>query len=301
VVEQILNYLDKFTPEILLIQVGFLLIVISVFTFFWIQNKRKFNHLKHQIPANVVKNYLDSIIQNSSSLKSSLFRGGGLDIDPNGIPSVFPVGSLDGKDQADVMGTNSEELRLKIAELAQLKAQLAEKNNMLRDFEGNVTNLRGETRNKQDRIEELEKLLAAARGGAPAPVQDNSALKNELAGVTKERDELRQKLQEYSVIEDDLADLKRLKQENEQLKRSLGQAPSAPKLAEESFQAPEVESAPVLEEAPLSAPVIEEEAPVIEEAVASAEPSPAEEVPAAPESKEKSPEDLLSEFEKMLG
>lgn len=225
-VEQILNYLDKFTPEILLIQVGFLLIVISVFTFFWIQNKRKFNHLKHQIPANVVKSYLDSIIQNSSSLKSSLFRGGGLDIDPNGIPSVFPIGSLDGKDQADVMGTSSEELRLRIAELAQLKAQLAEKNNMLRDFEGNVTNLRGETRNKQDRIEELEKLLAAARNGAPAPAAaapagDNSALKKELSTVTKERDELRQKLQEYSVIEDDLADLKRLKQENEQLKKII--------------------------------------------------------------------------------
>ena len=85
--------LTKFTDETITV-----FSMLSAFTMagiitYWFYNRKKFHQLTHEIPASVVKNYLDSIIQNSTSLKSSLFRGGGLDMG-NGIPSVVPVGDL---------------------------------------------------------------------------------------------------------------------------------------------------------------------------------------------------------------
>ena len=82
--------LTKFTDEtITIFGVMLLLTLISIIAY-WFYNRKKFRELSHEIPASVVKNYLDSIIQNSNSLKSSLFRGGGLDMG-TGIPSVVPV------------------------------------------------------------------------------------------------------------------------------------------------------------------------------------------------------------------
>ncbi len=60
------------------------------------------------------------------------------------------------------------------------------------------------------------------------------ALKSELTMVSKERDDLRDRLKEFEIIADDLANLKRLQQENEQLKRSLqAQGHSVPVMQEE--------------------------------------------------------------------
>src|SRR5690606_3359119 len=72
----------------------------------------------------------------------------------------------------------------------------------------------------ENRIKELEALIAQmkADGGGGG----DAALQSELAMVTKERDEIRDRLKEFEIIADDLANLKRLQQENEQLKRSLG-------------------------------------------------------------------------------
>ena len=85
--------LTKFTDETLTISIGMMGLLFVILAAYWWHYRRKFNELKHQIPAQVVKNYLDSIIQNSSALKSSLFRGGGLDVE-DGIPSVVPTASL---------------------------------------------------------------------------------------------------------------------------------------------------------------------------------------------------------------
>jgi hypothetical protein len=83
--------LTKFTDETITVFGTLLLVTTGTIIAYWFYNRKKFHQLTHEIPASVVKNYLDSIIQNSTSLKSSLFRGGGLDMG-NGIPSVVPVG-----------------------------------------------------------------------------------------------------------------------------------------------------------------------------------------------------------------
>ena len=87
----LLNYLDQFTVEVLVILIGLLFITSTLFLWLWFANRKKYQNLKHQIPANVVNDYIDSIIQNSSALKSGLFRG-----DIQGNPAVMNPIHLDG-------------------------------------------------------------------------------------------------------------------------------------------------------------------------------------------------------------
>jgi len=103
----------------------------------------------------------------------------------------------------------------------------------------------------------------------------SNALVDEL---TKERDELKGRLQEYEIIEDDLANLKKLQQENEELKKQLAGKGGSPPTA--SAPPPPPPPPPKVEEAKPAAPAA---------------------APAEISGEEKSAEDLLSEFEKMLG
>jgi hypothetical protein len=277
----------------------------------WYANRRKYHNLKHQIPAHVVKNYLDSIIQNSTSLKSSLFRGGGIDVT---IPSVMPLQGLGGGDGLAVSGAPStallEELNLKKALLSQLEAQLSSLQNANRELESKYAASQTALAAAEAKIKELEAILAQMKSGSGG----DEALKAELVMVTKERDEIRDRLKEFEIISDDLANLKRLQQENEQLKRSLaaqgGHVPKAP--PKEEAPAAQADVADILEDLGnepasvddnkaledfLSEPV---ETPETEPVAAAAPEAPAEKDDSKPKS-DKTPEDLLSEFEKMLG
>ena len=276
-------------------------ICLAIFLYVYFYNRRKYHNLKHQIPASVVKNYLDSIIQNSTALKSSLFRGGGLDVDPSSIPSVMPLEQLSSSTPVGFSGGGGDEALQ--AEVAKLRSQLAEKSNIVAELETKNTELEGVVKAKQERIEELEKLLADAQvntgdgSGAADP-----AVQAKLDEVTAERDALKEDLAQYDIIEDDLADLKRLKQENEQLKTALGGDAPAEAVAAEPVVA---EAEPVVAEAveaePLPESVAEPIAEPEEEVAPDLEAAAEEEAPVAEAEEDKSPEDLLSEFEKMLG
>lgn len=290
--EAIFQYLDHFSPEFLIIESALLVIIVALFVVTWIYNRKKYHALKHQIPAGVVKDYLDSVIQNSQSLKSALFRGGGIELGEGAaLPQIVSVG-----------GDNSEALAQKNSEIAKLRKELEDKNQLIASLKASAGGGAGvdpavleENSRLKSKVKELEeelKALRAQKSQAPAaaPAGDDSKLKSQLAEVTKERDELKAKLKEYEIIEDDLANLKRLQQENEQLKKALSGAGGAAPAAAASAPA-------------AAAAALEEEAPA-PEAESSDGPSPVEEaVAAAPAEggEAKNPEDLLSEFEKMLG
>ncbi len=309
---------------------GFIVILIGIIFWVYFYNRKKYHNLKHQIPASVVKNYLDSIIQNSHALKSSLFRGGGIDVDAAGVPSVLPIDQsiIDGGQvgvSLDAPGSGA----VSSAEILKLKTQIADKQSVLEQLETENANLSGVNSKKQERIEDLEKRM---NSGDVAHSENSSG---DLDAVTAERDELKEELEQYAVISDDLADLKRLKQENAQLKEALGVddadqvSPEELAKVETQIDAELDDIAGELEEEPTEAVAETSEEVPTEEVVAEtseeiAEPTAeAEEVaqddnPKAEEVKEevsaasedgtekgsgyeKSPEDLLSEFEKMLG
>jgi len=326
VLDSVINIMDKFAPEILVIQFGFLVILSTIFLWLWFANRKKYHNLKHAIPANVVKSYLDSIIQNSTSLKSQLFRGGGLDV-KNGIPSVMSLNDLIGDGSVALSGSPSTEL---LEELNSKKAQIAlleSQNSALQNAQQELEHKLGQSQNviiaADEKITELERIietLKAARG-SENPSEMEETLKLELTTLTKERDELKESLKEYSMIEDDLASLKKLKEENKQLKISLSLKEDEAQKTEEKE---EIEAAPMtadvsdlleeisdsedsnadtsaLEEflsAPLDAPI---DGTTREEVKVSAKDSSNEPEDENKSKSDKTPDDLLSEFEKMLG
>ncbi len=313
-VETIRTILTQFTDEAIGILLAILAVLLTMLMVYWLYNRRRFRQFSHQIPASVVKNYLDSIIFNSNALKSSLFRGGGLKLG-EGVPSVVPANHLSFGGTTVEGGEDSEGFAQKNAEIASLRLQIGEKNKT---------------------VEELERMLSSSGGGGKTFEEENTKLKNEieelksqlvkpsanngdqLDSVTKERDKLKERLMEYEIIEEDLANLKRFQEENQKLKEVI-----------DKLKAGGVE--PVKEEAPLEGPVAEEapeEEPIVEAIAEEAEtetaleePEPEaveeeeieaddsameaaqEEMPEIPanEGKQKSAEELLSEFEKMLG
>lgn len=338
--ESLLTTIDQFTPEILVILAGLLVITTTLFLWLWFANRRSYNMLKHQLPASVVKTYLDSIIQNSTSLKSQLFRGGPTDVAAgSAVPSIYPIGNLGGGENIVVASPGSsgneaalrEQVNQLLAQIASLQSQLTAASTAKKELETALTAA-------QARIKELEAMLASQ--GTPVPA-DNSALMAELKQIAQERDALKEKLKEYEIIEDDLANLKRLQQENQQLRKALeakGGVPAelttpaplpAGKAAGSGMagQDPLDSAGDIFDEvaAPVPAPTpaaaqapteedataelaqflgtAEAEAPVVaaaEEQIA----APDDVAPPPPEKKagsDKTPEDLLSEFEKMLG
>jgi hypothetical protein len=296
--------LTKFTDETITVFSMLLFFTMAVILIYWFYNRKKFHQLTHEIPASVVKNYLDSIIQNSTALKSSLFRGGGLDIG-NGIPSVVPVGDLPSSMNISV-GSGSEEANQKNAEIASLTLKLNDRNKQVAEFEKRIQELSSGSGKGGAESESLKKELAALQSQlaeARASGGGDANLQRDLQAITGERNDLRERLKEYEIIEEDLANLKRLQQENDQLKAEL----AALKRGAPAPAAAPVAPAPKAAE---PAPVIEEEIDLEAEmakAIADSKPeakAPAVvDIPEVPnvEGEQKSAEELLSEFEKMLG
>jgi len=328
-VESIRLVLTQFTDETMSIVIAILVVVFSLLVAYWYYNRRKFHQLSHQIPASVVKNYLDSIIANSTALKSSLFRGGGLDVG-EGTPAILPTSELP-TGGVSLGGASSEELASKNAEIANLKSLLSQKDATIAELEkmleaarssnGGVSQeeydiVKSEVSGLKNQLEEANRAIDEAKASAAAGGSD-AATDALLDKVTGERDELKERLQEYEIIEEDLANLKKYQQENIELKKQLealkggGAAPAAepeapaeevPVAQEVSAPAPEEDQAPV-EEAPAAEPAPEvtaEENPVADDAATQAAEEEMPEVPANG-GDQKSADELLSEFEKMLG
>lgn len=319
--DSLINYMDKFGPELLVIQFGFLVILSTLFLWLWFSNRRKYHNLKHAIPANVVKSYLDSIIQNSTALKSSLFRGGGLEV--NGVPSVMPLAGLMGGDSMGLNGAPStallEDINQKKALIASLESQLSSAQNSNKELEIKLAALQANLTFAENKIKELEALLAQLRAGGGG----DAGLKSELAMVTKERDEIRDRLKEFEIISDDLANLKRLQQENEQLKKSLaaqGGSLPTPKPVDVNNIISQADVSDLLQDLGQSTPLVADDTQALEDFLSSPDETPAgleepdtseadmmaamDEANTSNDNKpksEKTPEDLLSEFEKMLG
>ncbi len=313
--DTVINYLDKFGPEILVIQSGLLVILSTLFLWLWFSNRRKYHNLKHAIPANVVKSYLDSIIQNSTSLKSSLFRGGGTDI--NGIPSVMPLSHLSGGDSLGLSGAPStalmEEINQKKAMISSLEAQISSYLASQKEIENKLISYQSNLSSSENKVKELEGILAESRSGG------DESLKAELATLKKERDEIKEKLKEFEIISDDLANLKRLHQENDQLKRSLaaiqGASSSESLPTIETSKSDQADVSELLGDVGKPSEAGNENNEALDSFLASsteeptsAGPGDASALAAMTESEgqtdsksDKTPEDLLSEFEKMLG
>jgi myosin heavy subunit len=271
--------LTKFTDETITVFSTLLLMTMAIIVVYWFYNRKKFHQLSHEIPASVVKNYLDSIIQNSTALKSSLFRGGGLDIG-NGIPSVVPIHDLPAGNVS--IGSSSEEVSQKNAEIQSLSVKLNDKARQVTDLEKKVQDLIANSGNGSAESEMLKQEVQTLQ----TKLQEAQAAGAGNEELVAELETLRERLKEYEIIEEDLANLKRLQQENDQLKAEIaalkkGGAAPAP-AAPAPTPTPEPQKAATPAAAPKSVEV--KDGPEVKV-----------------ENEQKSAEELLQEFEKMLG
>lgn len=222
---------SQFTAEALLFEALIILLLCLGYALFWVLRKRRYGVIDTSLPAGPVKTYLTELIINAEQLRQQLF------------------GLLGGKELAQltggVLGKASTDAAL-AKKLTELEKKMEEQTRALDTIAA-----------EKARIEkDLVEAQSAAASITSAP-QAQSMSNADTAKFTQKIQDLESKLAEYNVIEDDLANLKRLQQENANLKATLaGKGIPVPAAAPEAPSAP-----PPVAAAPAPAPVAEAPAP----------------------------------------
>lgn len=196
---------SQFSKEALLFQGLLISILCVLYSGFWILNKRRFGSVKDAVPSGVVKTYLNELIVDAERAKAQLFGMLGneglapVQFQSQPMPQSHASAPAEGA-TAQIQVSSDPALAQTIAAL---EAKLAQQNQVISQF----------TTEKSTLVKEIE-ALKAAKAAAPAASGGNA---DQQARIK----ELEDRLNEYSVIEDDLANLKRLQQENARLKAAL--------------------------------------------------------------------------------
>ncbi len=237
----------------------------------WLLIRRRERRSNEWVPAALVKSYLDKVDHDEREIRYKLF----------GEQSTASPAMNTTVIQQVVGGDTSAFTR----EIDALRMQLSAADLRAADLDKGINGLKTEKSGLEKKIAELEAARASGASAAPGAAAADPA-------ASKELEDLKAKLAEYEVIEDDLANLKKFQSENkllkekiENLEKAMAGSMAAPKAA-----APAPAAAPetVVAVAPTPAPTLSVVPPV--EAAA----------PAADKSPKQKEDELLSEFEKML-
>lgn len=214
---------SKFTSEALLFEGLGICILTAVYAVFFVLRVRRLGVIKTHVPSNLVKVYLNELIVDAERMRAQLFGLLG------GVPSAAghgaPAGHATGSALFSGMGVPLTSIQplapipmgadgldaAVAAKLQQMEAKLAEQTQAIEGL------------SSEKRRIELELLQAKSTGGGGSAATDGAS--NEMAEKIQI---LEARLAEYSIIEDDLANLKRLQQENTQLRATLAGKTDAP-------------------------------------------------------------------------
>lgn len=276
---------SKFTGEALLFQALAIFLLLGGYAAFWILRKRRIGVVKETIPTGVVKDYLNVLIADAEQLRAQLF--GLLASHGVRIDAARPTAS------AFASVTTAADPAL-AAKAASLEARMAEQAKAMEALVAEKT--------------KIEKELILAKSAAGASASGTAAAPAAAGGSDPAIPQLQEKisglearLAEYSVIEDDLANLKRLQQENAQLKATLaGKGEAVPAVAATAPAAAAVTAAAAAAAAapaPEAAPAAPAPAPEVPAAAAAPTPPP---VAAPVDPTAEAPTDLSVDFEKAV-
>ena len=236
---------DYGDPMLLILSSSMILIAL-LFLLSWFVTKRRFGGAGHEVPGGVVKDYLDSIIQNSTALRSSLFREHD---DKYNSPSVIPVYKLREKKR--------QVQKSQTIDVTALQGQLSQRDKAIKQLEQKIQNYH-DSQNQQDgEISELKRKL-----------QETHSMIEE-----QEQSHHNDTQIEESSVEKDIFEMKQPK--------------------EQAAEHPEEEK---LEITPEEENVLEMNAVEFDE-----EQGQDKEEKESAKAEDKTPEDLLDEFERMLG
>jgi hypothetical protein len=298
--EAIALIFSKFSDELISAQIALLSLSLSLGVY-WMLIRKKKRESSEWVPAALVRAYLDRMQADERETRLRLF-GEGATPAPVSTASFAATGTT-------VVTANDPAL---LKELEALRAQLSMADQRAMEFDRNLNGLRAE---KSALEQKLRDALAAASAAPGAPAAGPNPAQQ------KEIDDLKAKLDEYQLLEDEIAELKKYRNENEQLRQKVSQlekggaaatvVSGAPAAAEPTTTIP---NATMKIETPMT--VVSGSAPAAAAPNAAAAPAaPAAAAPAgaeantnvlapAPDASDKSPKqkeaELLSEFEKML-
>ena len=249
---------------------------------YWLLIRKKKRENAEWVPAALVRAYLDRMRSDESETRFALFGE-----QPREMAGPIGQALAGGGSASGPVRVVADPNLLK--EVEALRAQLLMADRRAQEFDAKIEDV------KKEKVG-LETMLAEVKSGKGIVVEGGG----DSAVLQKELSDLKAKLQEYEVIEDDLANLKKYQRENDELKKKIEEFEAnggGAKAAVEEEEAPKKAKPKV---APAPAPV--EDTNIIESVAQEAEAAPAEaESAASPEKDDKQKEDdLLSEFEKML-
>lgn len=159
------------------------------------------------VPAALVRAYLDRVRYEERDIRIKLF---GEDYGVMAPTMQQFTASAQAPQQIIVNGGDPALAR----ELEALRAQLLSADQRSLEFDRMMNALKAEKAALEQKLKDAPKGTAApAAGGNPEA----------MVAVQKEVEDLKAKLQEYEVIEDDLANLKKFQKENDQLKQKIEQ------------------------------------------------------------------------------
>lgn len=235
---------SRFTTEALYLEVFSIFCLISSFLLYWIIRRRREGAYPtdEQIPSNVLKTYLADLIGEANEMRTQLF--GLMHSQEQGLKRATASGmQMSAGAVMPAIGGNVD---------AAIATRLVTLESKLTEQTSSIQNLSDEKERLMKELEEARSAVAAGSGGAGSSGGgDNDELLKKLR-------ELEARLAEYAVIEDDLANLKRLQQENAALKAQLQSASQG--IAAAPMQAPQPVAIPQPVAAPAPTPPVDQEA-----------------------------------------
>lgn len=208
----IVYFFSKFTTEFLLLFATLFFALMAVYLFVWVIKRRRLGVARDLIPASVVRTYLNQLIGEAQGVRTQLFGilGGQNAMDSLGLSHAKSQGDAP-VSLADAIGAPSGQPAEQASVPADLLARLQALEVQVREKESLIEGI-------NDEKKRLQEQLVAAKSAPVAPAGSGSEDAAKLAEQVKK---LEERLEEYSVIEDDLANLKRLQTENSKLREQL--------------------------------------------------------------------------------
>jgi hypothetical protein len=191
--------MTKFSGELITAELSLLCFVSALSVYLLLIRKKK-KESAEWVPAAIVRAYLDRVRAEEAEVRFKLFGEASAPVATQ-APLAAALNSV----------TTVTDPAL-VKEVEALRAQLSTSDQRAMEFDRMISALRAE----KTALEEKLKAAPASAGETPAAAAAP-------AEALKELEDLKAKLQEYEVIEDDLANLKKFQKENEQLRQKMEQ------------------------------------------------------------------------------
>jgi hypothetical protein len=217
---------SKFTHEALLFEALALFLGLFGYAIFYLIRKRKYGVAGKEVPSNIMKVYLAQLVGDAEEIRTQLFGLLG-----KGEASARLMANL--QFQADMPAVPSAGAGATLAGAPVTTGQLMQDPKLaekMKELEKKLTEqaqaLDSVLNEKMKLEEELANAKTGSDGDAAAPADKGGA--DRAAPLQERVKQLEAQLAEYAIIEDDLANLKRLQKENKSLKQQIADSGGTP-------------------------------------------------------------------------